>query len=128
MEQHSLRISDLLLSPLRLSDLETLIENSVQRGIRNNSSNTPTTPAERVYTKPEAAKFLHIMEQTLNGYVSAGKIPYCKPTDGRVYFLHSDLIDWLKRHRTATTEEATAAYEAQRPARRQRSTSTRKAA
>lgn len=109
--------------------IRPLIREAVNETLEGKSLAPQTTsPAEKIYTKPEAADFLHITEQTLSGYVSANKIPFCKPTDGKVYFLHSDLIDWLKKHRTATVTEATEAYQQQRSTRRQRSHAASKAA
>ncbi|ARK10109.1 helix-turn-helix domain-containing protein [Fibrella sp. ES10-3-2-2] len=108
----------------RLENLEGLTLEVFQRV----NSSQASVPADMVYTKAEAAKFLNITEQTLSGYVSERKVPYCKPTDGRVYFLHSDLIDWLRKHRTATLDEATEAYNSQRTARRKRTLSSHKEA
>lgn len=41
------------------------------------------------------AQFLHKKPQTIYKYVSKDKIPY-KKKDGSIYFLKSELIDWIK--------------------------------
>ena len=80
---------------------------------------TVTTPVpDEVLTIEQAAGLLNLSKQTVYGMVSARKIPFCKPTGAQLYFLRSDLIEWLRKHRTATTEEAAEAY--QPPVRRTR--------
>lgn len=91
----------------RLANIEGITLEVFKRVNSPGNINAP----EKIYTKSEAAKFLSITEPTLSGYISDRKVPFCKPTEGKVYFLHSDLIDWLKKHRTATLEEAAEAYQ-----------------
>ncbi|MCB2221554.1 MAG: helix-turn-helix domain-containing protein [Bacteroidetes bacterium] len=53
---------------------------------------------EKPLTVKEAAKFLQIAVPTLYDKVSKKEIPHIK-AGGKLYFLESDLMDWLKEKR-----------------------------
>lgn len=97
--------------------LAQCIQEATEKINASSVSVTPPAPDE-VLTIEQAAELLNLTKQTVYGMVSARKIPYCKPTGAQLYFLRSDLIDWLRKHRTCTTEEAAEAY--QQPKRRTR--------
>lgn len=84
----------------------------------SNPANGP--PIEEVYNIEQAAKFLGLTTQTVYGLVSDRKIPFSKPTGSRLYFLRSELIEWLKSHRTATVDEQAQQYNQVRTKRGQR--------
>ena len=52
----------------------------------------------------EAAKYLNLAKQTLYIKVSKRQIPHIKQGK-KLRFLKSDLLDWLKQGRKATTKE-----------------------
>ena len=85
-------MSDILLSPVRLSELEKLIENSVRRVFNEQSSSTPAIIDETPVSTDEAAKQFGIAKQTL--YQNAKKIRHVKRF-GRLYFYPADLRAYL---------------------------------
>ena len=80
-------------------------------------------PVDDVLSIEQAAELLTLTTQTLYGLVSARKIPFSKPTGSRLYFLRSELIEWLKSNRTATVGEQAQQFEQQRATRRKSATS-----
>lgn len=64
----------------------------------------PSTPKERILTTVEAAKFLSITKATLYSYTSKGIIASCK-RGKHLYFLESDLLQFVKDGRQKTVAE-----------------------
>ena len=88
-------MNDVLLSPLRLSELELLIERSVTRALSKalpSSTITSGTDTEVPVSTDEAAKLFGIAKQTL--YQNARKVKHTKRF-GRLYFYPSDLREYL---------------------------------
>lgn len=65
-------MTDILLSPLRLSELEVLIKNSVRQGIENQSKESPNIGTEskpdRYITTKEVANIYGVSEVTINDW------------------------------------------------------------
>lgn len=53
----------------------------------------------RPLTLPEAARYLNLSLSRLYTYTSQNVIPHFKPTNKKIYFLKSDLDDFLLRNR-----------------------------
>lgn len=88
-------MNDVLLSPLRLSELELLIEKSVTRALNKATSPPVIGPApdeEIPLTIAEASKFLGISKQTI--YQNIARIPH-KKRFGRLYFFRTQLTEYL---------------------------------
>lgn len=70
----------------------------------------PTTPerleipVDKPLTIKEAAAFLSLAVPTIYGLVSRGELPYQK-RGKRLYFLTSELTDWVKQGRRKTNAE-----------------------
>lgn len=64
-------------------------------------------PNKEIYTLKEAAKFLGISESSLYKKTSKRAIPYSAPSNGKIYFTKSDLINYLKSNRISSSEEIT---------------------
>ena len=64
------------------------------------------SPERKVLNLPQAAEFLSISKSYLYKLTSTNKIPYYKPRGKLIYFLQSELIDWMLQGRNQTTEEA----------------------
>lgn len=97
-------MNDVLLSPLRLSELELLIEKSVTRALNKANPSLATTPApdeETPLTVVEASKFLGVSKQTV--YQNITRIPH-KKRFGRLYFFRSQLTEYLNAGEGATNE------------------------
>ena len=97
---------DLLLSPIRLNELETLIQNSVERAMKAHkpSQNELGTQTEQLFTIKEAADFLNLAVSTIYSMVSRGELPFMKRSK-RLYFSKIELMDYLKAGRKGTIAE-----------------------
>jgi excisionase family DNA binding protein len=94
--------------------LASLIRPIVKEAFRDEVKSLPLSssqPADDVLTIEQAADLLNLSVATVYGMVAARRIPFSKPTGAKLYFLHSELIAWLKSHRTATTSEQAEQYE-----------------
>lgn len=71
-------MTDILLSPLRLSELEVLIKNSVRQGIENQSKESPNISTEskidRYINTDEVAKIYDVSKVTVNDWDNKGII------------------------------------------------------
>ncbi|MBT0811056.1 helix-turn-helix domain-containing protein [Litoribacter ruber] len=88
-------MNDVLFTPLRLNELELLIQKSVAKALRSQSVGELGADDDRPLSISETSDFLHIQKQTLYGYVHKGIIPYSKRA-GKLYFCKKDLIEWIK--------------------------------
>lgn len=96
---------DILMTPLRLGELETLIENSLRKVL----TELPTSQqplSDKLMSITEAAKFLGLKVPTLYSKASQGTIPYSKQA-GRLYFIQSELQKWIQEGRRLTQKELT---------------------
>ncbi|PSR55966.1 hypothetical protein AHMF7605_21905 [Adhaeribacter arboris] len=100
---------DILLTPIRLSELEMLIQNSVRKVL--NEGNYPSLPPssesnDQPLTVQEAATFTNLAVPTLYSLVSRKEIPFFKRSGSkRLYFLKSELRKWLLEERQKTVSE-----------------------
>ena len=56
------------------------------------------------FTIEEVSDYLNLAKQTVYGLVSRGEIPYIKKGN-RLYFLRSEILDWLRQGRRPTRSE-----------------------
>jgi excisionase family DNA binding protein len=100
-------ISDVLLSPLRLHELETLIEHSVERVLKAHYTkpDEPTEKQDDFLTIQEAAEFLKLSVPTLYSKVSKQELPGVMKRGKRLYFSKVELIEYLKQGRSKTRSE-----------------------
>lgn len=100
-------MKDLLLSPI-LDELEPIFKNWIKSaikdmGIQSTTASNQSDTNELLNVK-EAAKFLNLSVQTIYLMVSRGDIPVNKKNH-RLYFLKSELTDWIKQGRKLTNDE-----------------------
>jgi len=102
-------MKDFLFSPIKLSELETLIENSVKRAITKmeDQLDESTGDFKRPLNIREAAEFLDLTVPTIYSKVSNGELPFMKRTK-RLYFSRRELIDYLKVGRKKSHSETEA--------------------
>lgn len=81
---------------LEVSELQTLIENSVKNVLEKNSKQEPET---ELLTRNEVAKMLQISLVTLNEWIKQGKIPALR-IGTRVRFKKADVLNSLKEIQT----------------------------
>ncbi len=100
-------MTDVLLSPIRLNELELLIENSIERAIGKIIS-VPISSSDELLTIKEAAHFLSLRVPTLYSLVHRQEIPVNKrPGSKRLYFSKRELEQWIKAGRRKTLDEIT---------------------
>ena len=106
-------MNDVLLTPIRLNEFETLIQNSVERAIKalNSQQPEPTALPDQLLTIQQAAELLHLSVPTLYSKVSKREIP-CMKQGKRLYFSQKELVEYLKQGRKKTTGEIEAEAEA----------------
>lgn len=104
--------TDVILSPIRLSDLGLLIQNAVQAALSEFSP--PTAPQEKEFLSiTETAEFLNLSKGTIYKLVHYKQIPVNKPRNGRLLFSHAELTKWIKAGRLATQDEISEAINLQ---------------
>ena len=59
---------------------------------------------KQILGSKEAAAYLDISLHQLYKLTSAGKLPTYSPTGGKIYFLKSDIEDWVLASRRATVK------------------------
>ena len=97
---------DILLTPIRLSELEMLIQNSVRKVLKESHySNLPllSESNDQPITVQEAASFTNLAVPTIYSLVYRKEIPSFKRAGSkRRYFLKSELRKWLLEERQKT--------------------------
>ena len=72
---------------------------------KNNAASDMATPSSKeLLGSKEAAAFLGISLEKLYKLSSSGKIPTYSPTHGKIYFLKSELEQWVLSGRRATVK------------------------
>ena len=84
----------------RLTSIECLLRD-IQH---SNKPNVNNSEVEQTLTIKEAASFLSLSVPTIYGLVQKAIIPVSKPGK-RLYFLKSELIEWIKEGRRKTIDE-----------------------
>jgi hypothetical protein len=84
-------MNDVLLSPLRLSELENLIEKSVRRALNQFNTNTAT---DEVGGKALAREITGLSDARIYALVSKRLIPH-KKRGNRLYFSRAELLAWV---------------------------------
>lgn len=85
--------NDVLLSPIRLNDLEALIENSVRRAV---SAIETKNEEDTILSFEEGCNFLNLQPATVYGKTSRREIPFIKQGK-HIRFSKADLTAWLKQ-------------------------------
>lgn len=60
---------------------------------------------KEILTVEEAARLLGFKIDYIYRLTSDRKIPHCKPTNGKLMFVASDLIQWVKDHKVLLQED-----------------------
>jgi len=100
---------DVILSPIRISEMNQLVQDAVRIAlIEWAKSFNPSKPNE-------VMDITDLMEMTgykrgyINKMVHFHTIPCHKPTDGKLFFLRSEIMEWIRSGRRATRNEITKA-------------------
>jgi excisionase family DNA binding protein len=98
-------MTDLLFTPIRLKELEALIENSVERAIKTlNQNQSLQSQADNPLSIKEASKLIGKTVPTLYGYCQRNEMPYHK-NGNRLIFFKSELVEWIKQGKVKTLDE-----------------------
>jgi len=96
---------DILLTPIRINELESLIENSVRKVLKELSYHAPIPLNDSdLLSIKEASKFLNLAVPTIYGLVSNSTIPHMKKMK-KLYFSRLELTDWIKTGKRKTITE-----------------------
>ena len=108
-EKLNREMRDILLTPIRLNELENLIENSVRKALKDVQPSG--TNQDDLLTVQQAAKFLSLAVSTIYSMVSRGELPCMKRTK-RIYFSRLDLSLrlLLQRNQDSRSRGASAAF------------------
>lgn len=101
-------MTDVLFTPIRLNELEALIQKSVERAIKTHQPQQieQTDHSDKLLTVQEAAEFLHLTSATIYSKVSRNELPVCKTSGSkRLYFSLAELTDYVKSGRKLTNAE-----------------------
>jgi excisionase family DNA binding protein len=96
--------TDVILSPIRLNELETLILNQVRKALAEVTPPKTDTVKNELLTVKQAADLLSVSVPTIYGYVHFRSIP-CMKRRGRVYFSKPELLAWIKSGKRSTMDE-----------------------
>jgi len=61
---------------------------------------------KEVLNSSELVSYLGISESLLYKLTSQKSIPHYKPTNGTLFFLKEEIIEWIKKNKIYTVEEA----------------------
>ncbi len=90
-----------------LARLEPIFKRWVKDVLESNSQRVePIDQSEKILNVEEAASLLRLKRQTIYEKVRKGELPVCKiPGTKRLFFSHSDLMNYIKRGRVKTNAE-----------------------
>ena len=98
-------MTDILLSPIRLSELEILIRNSVSQALEAQAKErllNPPAPQDIIFDVPDLAKYLKCKSDTI--YSNIDRYPRIK--DGKSWkFFKSEIDFYLKENRVKSKSE-----------------------
>lgn len=101
-------MTDILFSPIRISELETLIQNSVTKALIENQISAKSVNAEpdRWFDLTELCNYLpdKPAKPTIYGWVHSGLIP-CHKGAKKLRFLKSEIDQWLRTGKQKTVVE-----------------------
>lgn len=85
-------------------ELESLIEQSVKKALALNSQNSTQNDLPEILDVNQISKFLGLSVPTIYGYTQSNKIPFNKKSR-KLYFLKSEILQWIKSGRVKTISE-----------------------
>jgi len=101
-------MTDILFTPIRLSELETLIQNSVTKALRENHFSTNNEPDSdskaQIFGVNACSRLTGYSASAIYARTSKGLIP-CFRRDGRLLFRRNEIMDWLTESRVLTQKE-----------------------
>jgi len=94
---------NLVLISLSRDDFQSIVIDSVNSCLKYNTAQHEESK-EELLILPGVSTLLNLADSTIYGLVHRGEIPHHKK-GGRLYFLRSELLDWIKSGRRKTLAE-----------------------
>lgn len=98
-------MTDILFTPIRLNELEMLIQNSVTKALKENqqNGNQTTLPPERktLHSIRELSEFIGCSTVTAHAYKKSGRIP-CRQIGRKVMFDTLDVLNAMDQTKKKT--------------------------
>jgi len=104
-------MTDILFTPLRLNELEQLIQNSVEKALQAHIFPDTTKQPDKLLTIEKAAVLLSLTVPTMYSKVSKGELPVMK-RGKRLYFSQYELDAYIMSGRKKTNAEIEAQADA----------------
>jgi len=60
---------------------------------------------KEVWNSSDFMKYTGMSYSALTKLTSTGEIPYYKPTNGKLFFLKTEILDWIKNHRIFSNQQ-----------------------
>ena len=95
-------MNDILFTPIRLNELEMLIQNSVRKVLLEKIILLPPPQLEIIFLK-DVCELTNLKPQTIYGLINKNKIPFNKPSGTKkVWFRRSEILKWFEAGRPAS--------------------------
>jgi len=95
-------MNDILFTPIRLNELEMLIQNSVRKVLLEKIILSPPPQLEIIFLK-DVCELTNLKPQTIYGLINKNKIPFNKPSGTKkVWFRRSEILKWFEEGRPAS--------------------------
>ena len=95
-------MNDILFTPIRLNELEMLIQNSVRKVLLEKIILSPPPQLEIIFLK-DVCELTNLKPQTIYGLINKNKIPFNKPSGTKkVWFRRSEILKWFEAGRPAS--------------------------
>ena len=102
--------NDIILSPIRLSEFSLIIQDAVRAVLSEQSQSNPN---DDLLDMEGLERLIGYKRGYIHKMVHNRTIPYHKPADGKLFFLRSEILTWIKAGRRATHSEITQAVNQQ---------------
>jgi excisionase family DNA binding protein len=100
-------MTDILFTPLRLDEMETLIERSCRKVINEHKNVDSVIDEDKFIGIKDAAKLLNLTVPSVYTMVHKRQIPFYKRRQ-KLYFKRSELLEWINAGRRKTVSEVEA--------------------
>ncbi len=96
-------MDDVILTPIRISDLESLVYNQSRRAMAEFASGKPEQKTVGLMNVQQAAEFIGRSKATIYSLVHLRKIPFMKK--GGLFFSRKQLTDWINSGSMSTQDD-----------------------
>jgi len=86
------------------TEFAKIVKESLREVMKERELKGPETPTEQLLTAKDAAKLLDLTVPTIHNKASKGELPHMRRSK-RIYFLRSELIEYLKVGRKKSNDE-----------------------